>query len=329
MDDQGAGGSSRRDDTDLAWGPRRESSLPLTLRPHLYHGPRHTSFPGIAPLVVPNLPHRPDRPLSQGLGRSLPSPSSLLRETEFTFDHDSVILSRSLDTSPINPPFVANPDLPLPRFVVHGPPQPPRPPTPQSRPSPWDQDFAMRDVWELSQPQPHQLGLPQFLSDASYQGGVGVPSRLKSASPSRSRTASSFAGDLYNEGQSEIKPLYQAGSMWEPPAIEPREAVPERKGTHRWPGVRKELGFSTAGGASTNPSSGATNPTRKKPSTKVPVACDFCRSECISPHWLFAFENLIDSPIGISARARGEPRYRTVFNRSCFLVALTADQNVN
>ena len=310
MDDQGAGGSSRRDDPDPARGTRRESSLPPTLRPHLYHGPRYTSFPGIAPLVVPNLPHRPDRPHSQGHGRSLPSPSNLLRETEFTFDHDSVILSRSLDTSPINPPFIANPDLPLPGFMVHGPPQQPQPPTPQFRPSPGVQEVVMREAWDFLQPQPQRPArLSQLLNDASYQGGIGVPSRLKSASPSRSRTVSSFAGDLYNEGQSEIKPLYQAGSMWGPPAIEPQEAVPERKGTHSWPGVKKEPGPSTVGGASTSPSSGATNPTRKKPSTKVPVACDFCRSKCISPHWLFVFDNLIDSPIGISARAHGEPRY--------------------
>ena len=118
MDDQGAGGSSRGNDT---YPERRESSLPPTLRPHLYHAPRHASSQIIAPLVVPDWPNQPIRSRSQDHGRFLPSPSHLLRQTEPTLDYDRVILSRSLDASPVSLPFVTNPNLPPPRLVVQRP----------------------------------------------------------------------------------------------------------------------------------------------------------------------------------------------------------------
>jgi hypothetical protein len=121
MDDQGAGGSSRGNDTYHERRPMRESSLPPTLRPHLYHAPRHASSQRIAPLAVPDWHNPPTRSRSQDHGRSLPSPSHLLRQTELTLNHDHVILSRSLDASPINPPFVTNPNLPPPRPVVQRP----------------------------------------------------------------------------------------------------------------------------------------------------------------------------------------------------------------
>ncbi|KAF9648185.1 hypothetical protein BDM02DRAFT_3129260 [Thelephora ganbajun] len=121
MDDQGAGGSSRSNRTNPERRPVRESSLPATLLPHLYHAPRHISSPGIAPLTVPDWPNQSTRSRSQDHGRSLPSPSHLLRQTESTFDYDHVILSRSLDASPVNPTFVTNPDLPPPRLALQRP----------------------------------------------------------------------------------------------------------------------------------------------------------------------------------------------------------------
>lgn len=121
MDDQGAGGSSRGNDTYPERRQMRESSLPPTLRPHLYHAPRHANSQRIAPLVIPDWPNQPARSRSQDHGRSLPSPSHLLRQTESTLNHDHVILSRSLDASPVNPSFATNPDLPLPRLVVQRP----------------------------------------------------------------------------------------------------------------------------------------------------------------------------------------------------------------
>ena len=102
----------------------RESSLPQTLLPHLYHAPRHTNSVIIAPLMVPDWHSQPTRSRPQDYGRSLPSPSHLLRQTEPTHDYDHVILSRSLDASPINPIYVTDPDLPLPRLVVQRLPSP-------------------------------------------------------------------------------------------------------------------------------------------------------------------------------------------------------------
>lgn len=305
MDDQGAGGSFRRDDIDPAWGPRRPSSLPPTLHPHLRYG---LNFPEIVLQDVPDRPNHLARPHSQGHGQSLPPPDNLLRETESTPDHDSVISvsSRSQDTSLINHVSVANADLRIPRSTFPGsPPQQLQPPTGPSRPSSGVSGLFMEDAWRLSHPRPQRLErLPSLLDNPSYQGNVRVTWSWKSDSPSRSRTDSSFAGDLNTEGQSEIRSLYHAGSMGKPPAIEAQEAAQDRKRAQIWPEVRKEAGPSTGKGASPSLRSGATNPTRKKPSTKVPVACDFCRSKYISIHWLFAFENLIGSPIGISARAR-------------------------
>ena len=68
----------------------RESSLPPTLRPHLYHAPRHISSQGFAPLIVPDWPNQPTRSRSQDYGRSLPSPSHLLNQIQ-TQDHRTAI----------------------------------------------------------------------------------------------------------------------------------------------------------------------------------------------------------------------------------------------
>jgi hypothetical protein len=121
MDDQGAGGSSRGRGTYLDIRPMRESSLPPTLLPHLYHAPRHTNSPGFTSLIVPDWSNQPTRSRSQEHGRSLPSPSHLLRQTGPILDYDHVILSRSLDASPINPDSVTSLNLTLPRLVLDGP----------------------------------------------------------------------------------------------------------------------------------------------------------------------------------------------------------------
>ena len=115
MDDQGAGGS--QEDID-------REGLPEILQPLLYDAPRYASFQRIPPPMVLDWPSQPTRSRSQDHGRSLPSPSRLLRQTESTFD-DHVVLSRSLDASPVNPILLNNRDLPLPRLVVQRPPPPP------------------------------------------------------------------------------------------------------------------------------------------------------------------------------------------------------------
>jgi hypothetical protein len=74
--------------------------------------------------------------------------------------------------------------------------------------------------------------------------------------------------------------------MTERPVIETQGAVPERKKVQRSPGVKKEPGTPTVESASTSTSTGATTSTRKKRSSKVTVACDFCRGE----HPLFPFD---------------------------------------
>lgn len=120
MDDQGAGGSSRGSGTNPEGRPIRESSLPPTLIPHLYDGPRHTSSQGIAPPIGSDwLNHHASR--WHDRGRSLPSPSHLLLQTEPTFDYDRVTLSRSLDASPVNSISASDQDLPLPRLVLRRP----------------------------------------------------------------------------------------------------------------------------------------------------------------------------------------------------------------
>ena len=283
----------------------RESSLPPTLRPHLYHAPRHTSSHGIAPLVVPNWTSQPTRSRSQDPGRFLPSPSHLLRQTEPTLDYDPVILSRP--ASPINPPFVTNPDLPPPRLVVQ-----------RSLPLLDDPPHSIRDhpmgglerrpstVYPMNpfeeqrglqrppsqpqrqqvphQPQPQQPArFSQLLSGPGYQGSIGTSSGSQSGPPSRSQTISSFAGELYSEGPPEIKPLYQGSSMAEHPAIETQKAVPGRKKARRSAAVKKEPGMSMGEGGSAGPSTGAMTSTKGKPLAKVSVACNFCRGEHFCP----------------------------------------------
>ena len=127
------------------------------------------------------------------------------------------------------------------------------------------------------QPQPRQpMRFQQLLSEPVRQGGMRTPSSSQSGSTSQSRTVSSFPGELCSEGQSEIKPSHQRGSMGEHPVIETQGAVPERKKAQRSPAVKREPETQAADGGSTSASTGTTS-SRKKPSSKVTVACDFCR----------------------------------------------------
>ncbi|KAF9781877.1 hypothetical protein BJ322DRAFT_250404 [Thelephora terrestris] len=374
MDDQGAGGSSRDKGTNPEGRHIRESSLPATLRQHLYNGPKYTSSPSIAPLMVPNWPNQPTRSRSQDHGRSLPSPSHLLRQTESAFDPDPIILSRSLG-----------------RQTTSLTPQPPQPPLRRTGPSPGIQDVFMEDVGVLPQPEvpvrpPHdpfaelshspgfaheqrrgrtevrgthtsrgqrtqvqaqdhlmdleqgragrplrdpqrqvepfpsqlirdrrppttyptnpfeeplRLQLPpshsqrqqvhhqpqprqparfsQLLSGPGCHGGAGTSSGSRSASTSQSQTNPGSAGELYSEGEPEIKSMNQESSMAEHSAIETQGTVPERKKAQRSPSIKREPGTPTEEGGSTTTSTGATTSARRKASTKVTVACDFCR----------------------------------------------------
>lgn len=107
MDDQGAGGSSRGSGQNPHERPIPESSLPSTLLPHLCRSPTERTFD------VLDWPNQPTRSRSQGHGQSLPSPADILRQTE-----SNVILSRSLDASPVNPSLMSNLNLPPPRFAL-------------------------------------------------------------------------------------------------------------------------------------------------------------------------------------------------------------------
>ena len=441
MDDQGAGGSSKDKGTNPERRQIRESSLPPTLIRHLYDGPQYTSSPRIAPLMVPNWPNQPARSRSQDHGRSLPSASLLLQETESAFDADPIILSRSLG-----------------RQATSRTPQPPQPPPRRSGLSPGIQDVFMEDVgvlpqpevpvrpprdpyaelshspgfaqeqrrgrsevrgthasraqrtqvqgqdhlmdleqeqagrsmrdsqrqvepfpsqmirgtwaifpldfdalvsvsggWRLSrwvlgffliplsvipsfslfqlrngllidiavyfihglcyfterrppttyptnpfedqlrlqlppsqsqrqqvhhQPQPRQPArFSQLLSGPGCQGGTGASSSSQSASTSQSQTGPGTSSELYSEGEPEITSMYQESSMAEHPAIETQGTVPERRKAQRSPTIKREPGTPTEEGGSTTTSTSATTSTRRKASTKVTVACDFCRGE--------------------------------------------------
>lgn len=162
-----------------------------------------------------------------------------------------------------------------------------RPPSPQQRQQAYHQPQPRQPAW-----------FPNPPSAPSYQGGIGASSSSQSRSSSRSQTLPSFSSELYSEGQPEIKPLYRGSSMAEPPAIETQEAVPEQRKPHRSPIVNKDPGTSTEEGGS--PSTGIS--TRRKPSTKVSVACEFCRGKHIGHHSTLVPENLIELSIGISIR---------------------------
>ena len=73
--------------------------------------------------------------------------------------------------------------------------------------------------------------------------------------------------------------MYQGSSMTEPPVIESQGAAPERKKAQKSPTVKREPGTPTEEGGSTSASTSATTLSRRKASTKVTVACDFCRGE--------------------------------------------------
>ena len=164
------------------------------------------------------------------------------------------------------------------------------------RPSPQLQGLQVHHQPQSGRP----ARFPPLLSGPGYQRSVGTSSRSSSqlASASQSQKISSSSGELYG-GQSEIKPLHQGSSKAEHPVIETQGAVPERKKVHRSPGVKKEPGTPTveSGGAST--STGVTSSTRKKASSKVTVACDFCRGEYLCFRLMGAFVDLIRPPIAI------------------------------
>jgi len=143
------------------------------------------------------------------------------------------------------------------------------------------------------QPQPQQPArFSQLLSGPGYQGGIGPSSSSQSASSSRSQTISSFAGELYSEGQPEIKPLYQGSSMTEHPAIETHGPAPGRKRAPRTHAVKRGPGTPGPGTSA-----------RRRTTAKVTVACNFCRGEHSGPCSTFVFENLTEPPIGTSAHA--------------------------
>jgi len=164
-----------------------------------------------------------------------------------------------------------------------------RPPSPQQRQQAYHQPQPRQPAWF-----PNPPNVP------GYQGGIGASSSSQSRSSSRSQTLPSFSSELYSEGQPEIKPLYRGSSMAEPPAIETQEAVSEQKKPQRSPIVRKDPGTSTEEGGSPSTGTGATTSTRRKPSTKVSVACEFCRGEHIGHYSTLVPENLIELSIGIS-----------------------------
>ena len=154
------------------------------------------------------------------------------------------------------------------------------------------------------QPQPQQSArFSQLLSGPGYQGGVGASSSSQSASSSRSQTIPSFPGDPYPGGPPGVEPLYHGGSMAEPPAIEMQEASPGQKKAQRSPTVKKGPGTPPEEGGSTSASAGATTSTKRRTSTKVSVACGFCRGKHIGRNSTFVFENLIEASIGIPVRA--------------------------
>ena len=152
-----------------------------------------------------------------------------------------------------------------------------------------------------SQPR-RPVWFPNPPSGPGYQGGIGASSSSQSRSSSRSQTLPSFSSELYPEGQPEIKPLYQGSSMAESPAIETQEAVPEQKKAQRSPIMKKDPGTSTEEGGSPSTGTGATTSTRRKPSTKVSVACEFCRGEHIGHYSTLVPGSLIELSIGISIR---------------------------
>lgn len=161
MDDQGAGGSSRGSDTSPERRQFRESSLPSTLLPHLYHAPRDSGSQRIAPLMGPDWSNRHARSRSQDPGRSLPSPSHLLPAdiddptrsgVDRRYSHPPI--SRSTSASPSEPHR-----LPYPRVLPYGlqstsrTPQPPRPRSIQAGISPRIRDVFIEDVGVLPQPE--------------------------------------------------------------------------------------------------------------------------------------------------------------------------------
>ena len=326
MDDQGAGGSSRGRDTN----PKRESSLPPALIQHLIAAPTVPHSPLIAPLVSPGWHNHPPRSRSQGYDLPLPSPSHLSQLTrgpcpvfpplpnvqgvafavlalvvfplliplslfpisieEQIADrrHHAVFIICLFSSTERRSPTTYS----MNRFDDQ---QRHQHPPPQEQPQ-------RQQVHH--QPQPRQPArFSHLLSGPGYQGTAGASSSSQPRSPSRSQTLPSFPSELYSEGPSEIKPVYQGGSMAESPVIETQEAVPEQKKVQRSPGVKNEPGTSTEEGGSTSTGAGATTSTRRKPTTKVTVACDFCRGEHIGHCSTFTPQNLIELSIGISIRA--------------------------
>lgn len=275
MDDQGAGGSSRANDTNRKALPVRQSSLPPALIPLLITEGKDP------PPMHPNWPNPLVRSRSQG--GSLPPPSQLFAEqTELPRNPDHTVLSRSVDASPVNPASWTNQDLPPARFL----PTPLPPVNDPLQPTmnhpimgghsypPMTRSMSTSPFESHSRSYTHAPPYTRYPTSRTPQ-----PPQPHLASSSQSQTLPSFSSELYSEGQPEIKPFHQGGSMGEPPVIEMQGAVPERKKAQKSPVVKKEPGTPTEEGGSTSASTGVTTSTRRKPSTKVTVACDFCRGE--------------------------------------------------
>jgi hypothetical protein len=130
------------------------------------------------------------------------------------------------------------------------------------------------------QPKPQQPArFPLLLSGPGYQGGPGASSSLLPAFPSPGKTVPSFTGELLPNDQWETKPFYRGSSKAERPTIETEGAVPERKKGRKSPAVKSEPGTPPEEGASTSTSTGAATTARRRASTKVAIACNFCRGE--------------------------------------------------
>ena len=249
---QGTGGPSKGSDTNPDEYEIRESSLPPTLLPYLYPGPR-----GIPPRREGDWLTSPPRSRSQDHGRSLPSASHLLRQTESTLEYDLVISSRSLNASPVNPILAGNQNLRPPRILLQG-------PTPST-------------VIDNPPFEPHPSSSRSHLPPYIPQQRSRTPHLLQPPSR-RAESSSGIQGILMEDSRM----LPQSDVPVRPPhdqysEIDPQGAVRERKKARRSPASKEEPESTAEEGSSLNASTGSTS-IRKK-SSKVTVACDFCRGE--------------------------------------------------
>ena len=91
--------------------------------------------------------------------------------------------------------------------------------------------------------------------------------------------------------------------MAEPSATGIQEATRGQKKAQRLPAVKKGPGTPAEEGGSAGTSTGAKTSTKRRATTKVAVACWFCRGKHIGRNSKFVLENLIEASIGIPIRA--------------------------